>query len=231
MSIECEDRSDVIDSLAPTEQEQLASILEGHLQSLERGEAPDEQALVAAHPALAGPLRNCLASLHSLHRAAIAASGSEECEPPAEISEKRLGDYRLVNEISRGGMGVVYEARQISLGRKVALKVLPFAALLDPKQIARFNHEAQAAAQLNHPNIVPVYGVGCERGVHYYSMQFIEGQALDEGDPRASARWLRRLRRDGPKHRPAKRQAPAYPAAFPKPWRSTVAITSAQVAW
>ena len=77
-------------------------------------------------------------------------------------------------------MGVVYEARQISLGRKVALKVLPFAALLDQKQIARFNHEAQAAAQLNHPNIVPIYAVGSERGVHYYSMKYIEGQAVDQ---------------------------------------------------
>ena len=93
--------------------------------------------------------------------------------------ERRLGDFRLLREIGRGGMGVVYEAQQISLGRRVALKVLPFAAVLDSRQIARFKHEAQAAAQLNHPNIVSVFAVGVERGVHYYAMQFIDGQPLD----------------------------------------------------
>jgi serine/threonine protein kinase len=75
-------------------------------------------------------------------------------------------------------MGVVYEAHQSSLNRRVALKVLPFAAALDPKQLLRFQNEAQAAAQLHHTNIVPVYAVGCERGVHYYAMQYIEGQSL-----------------------------------------------------
>ena len=75
-------------------------------------------------------------------------------------------------------MGVVYEAEQISLRRRVALKVLPFAAALDPRQLQRFQVEAQAAACLHHPHIVPVYGVGCERGVHYYAMQLIEGQSL-----------------------------------------------------
>jgi serine/threonine protein kinase len=77
-------------------------------------------------------------------------------------------------------MGVVYEAVQISLGRRVALKVLPFAAAMDPKQLQRFKNEAQAAAQLHHTNIVPVHAVGCERGVHYYAMQFIDGQSLDQ---------------------------------------------------
>src|SRR5205085_12517278 len=89
-----------------------------------------------------------------------------------------LGDFRIVREIGRGGMGVVYEAVQMSLGRRVALKVLPFAAALDAKQLQRFQNEAQAAAQLHHTNIVPVYAVGCERGVHYYAMQLIDGQSL-----------------------------------------------------
>ena len=89
-----------------------------------------------------------------------------------------LGDFQLVREIGRGGMGVVYEAEQISLGRRVALKVLPFAAALDARQLQRFKNEAQAAACLHHTNIVPVFGVGCERGVHYYAMQYIEGQTL-----------------------------------------------------
>ena len=75
-------------------------------------------------------------------------------------------------------MGVVYEAVQLSLGRRVALKVLPFAAALDARQLQRFKNEAQAAAQLHHTNIVPVYAVGCERGTHFYAMQLIEGQNL-----------------------------------------------------
>src|SRR6516225_7508912 len=77
-------------------------------------------------------------------------------------------------------MGVVYEAEQISLGRRVALKVLPFAAALDPRQLQRFHNEAQAAAGLHHTHIVPVFAVGVERGVHYYAMQFIEGRPLSE---------------------------------------------------
>jgi WD40 repeat protein/tetratricopeptide (TPR) repeat protein len=75
-------------------------------------------------------------------------------------------------------MGIVYEAEQLSLGRRVALKVLPFAAALDAKQLQRFKNEAQAAAGLHHTNIVPVYAVGCERGLHFYAMQFIDGRTL-----------------------------------------------------
>jgi serine/threonine protein kinase/WD40 repeat protein len=89
-----------------------------------------------------------------------------------------LGDFRILREVGRGGMGVVYEAEQISLGRRVALKVLPFAAVLDPRHLRRFQNEARAAACLHHPNIVPVYNVASDRGVHYYAMQFIEGQTL-----------------------------------------------------
>jgi len=101
-------------------------------------------------------------------------SGSPSSAP--ELGQ--LGDYRLIREVGRGGMGIVYEAHQISLNRRVALKVLPFAAALDPKQLQRFKNEAQAAAQLHHNFIVPVYAVGYERGIHYYAMQFIEGQSL-----------------------------------------------------
>ena len=84
-----------------------------------------------------------------------------------------------MREIGRGGMGIVYEAVQLSLGRRVALKVLPFAATFDAKHLQRFRHEAQAAAHLHHANIVPVHGVGCERGIHFYAMQLIDGQSLD----------------------------------------------------
>ena len=90
-----------------------------------------------------------------------------------------LGDFRLLEEVGRGGMGVVYEAEQISLGRRIAVKVLPFAGMFDSQQLARFKNEARAAATLNHPNIVGIYFVGCDRGVHYYAMQYVDGLSLD----------------------------------------------------
>jgi WD40 repeat protein/predicted Ser/Thr protein kinase len=96
--------------------------------------------------------------------------------PPLE----RLGDYRIIREIGHGGMGVVYEAEQISLGRHVALKVLPQKKLIDPRRRRRFEREAKAAAKLHHTNIVPVFGVGEHDGLPYYVMQFIQGLGLDE---------------------------------------------------
>lgn len=101
-------------------------------------------------------------------------------DPKTGRLSRTLGDYRIIREVGRGGMGVVYEAEQISLGRRVALKVLPFAAVLDSRQLQRFRTEAQAAALLHHQNIVPVYSVGNERGVHYYAMQFIDGFSLSQ---------------------------------------------------
>ncbi len=91
---------------------------------------------------------------------------------------RTLGDYRLIREVGRGGMGIVYEAEQMSLGRRVALKILPFASVLDPRHLQRFKNEALAAAHLDHPNIVEVYGVGCERGIHFYAMRFVDGVTL-----------------------------------------------------
>ena len=149
---------------------------------MERGLPPPREDLIDANPDLARPLRAYFQSLDELHDMA-AGFQRPEADPPSEAlalpDAKRLGDFRLLREVGRGGMGVVYEAEQISLGRRVALKVLPFAAVLDSRQIARFKHEAQAAGQLNHPNIVSVFAVGVERGVHYYAMQFIDGQPLD----------------------------------------------------
>ncbi len=98
---------------------------------------------------------------------------------PALPPLQQLGDYRILREVGRGGMGVVYEAEQISLGRHVALKVLPPQLRLDVKQRRRFEREARAAAKLHHTNIVPVFGVGEHDGVSYYVMQFIQGLGLD----------------------------------------------------
>ena len=95
-----------------------------------------------------------------------------------DLVGKRLGEFDVVRELGRGGMGVVYEAVQTSLNRRVALKVLPLAATLDPRQLQRFRNEARAAASLHHEHIVPVYGVGSDRGVHYYAMQLVDGRPL-----------------------------------------------------
>src|SRR5262249_427208 len=93
---------------------------------------------------------------------------------------ERLGEFRLIQELGRGGMGVVYEAVQESLGRHVALKVLPAHLLANEKLRARFHRESHAAARLHHTNIVPVFGVGEDAGLCYYVMQLIPGRGLDE---------------------------------------------------
>jgi len=95
------------------------------------------------------------------------------------VQLERLGDYRIIREIGRGGMGIVYDAEQESLGRRVAVKVLPKQALLDEKHLKRFQREARTAARLHHTNIVPVFGVGHDDGYHYYVMQLIDGAGLD----------------------------------------------------
>jgi tetratricopeptide (TPR) repeat protein/serine/threonine protein kinase len=138
-----------------------------------RGERPAEEEYAARHPEAAALLRQVLACLE-----AVGLSGAPPGRGPESPPAEPLGDFRLLRELGRGGMGVVYEAEQLSLGRRVALKVLPLAATLDPRRLQRFHNEAKAAAQLRHPSIVPVYAVGCERGVHYYAMQLVEGPSL-----------------------------------------------------
>ena len=93
---------------------------------------------------------------------------------------QQLGDFRIIREIGHGGMGVVYEAEQESLGRQVALKVLSPTTLDSPKSIRRFRREAETVARLHHTNIVPVFGVGDEKGLHYYVMQLIDGEPLND---------------------------------------------------
>ena len=92
----------------------------------------------------------------------------------------RLGDFDLVRQIGRGGMGVVFEALQRTLGRRVAVKVLPKSLLADESQLKRFQQESRMAASLHHTNIVPVFGVGEDNGFHYYVMQRIDGRGLDQ---------------------------------------------------
>jgi tetratricopeptide (TPR) repeat protein len=158
----------------------LAELIEELSARMEAGEPVALQALVEAHPEHAGELRRLYPALRLL--ADLSRSGEANLPPDGLESAPGtpLGDFRLLREIGRGGMGVVYEAEQLSLRRRVALKVLPFAATIDPRHLQRFHNEAQAAACLHHSNIVPVYSVGCERGVHFYAMQFIDGQPLSD---------------------------------------------------
>src|SRR5216683_1531214 len=171
-------------ALAPAvDDPRIIEALDHYLAAIEAGEKPNRQAFLARHADIAGPLAECLDGLEALQAASSAGRPSTAEAGLAGMSaewqpEAPLGDFRIVGEIGRGGMGVVYEAVQLSLGRRVALKVLPFAAALDAKQLQRFKNEAQAAAQLHHTNIVPVYAVGVERGVHFYAMQLIAGQNL-----------------------------------------------------
>jgi serine/threonine protein kinase len=159
----------------------VARILEEYQAQLESGSVPDRQALLAKHADIAPELAMAIDSLEQI-RALVPALGhafpASGESGAATLNGLPLGDFRVIREIGRGGMGIVYQAEQLSLGRTVALKVLPFAAALDENQLRRFRVEAQAAAQLEHPNIIGVYAVGSDRGVHFYAMQYVEGQPL-----------------------------------------------------
>lgn len=162
----------------PGEDPRLLAVVRAYQAALEAGERPNRADYLARHPDLADELADCLDGLEFLHSTA---ARLRPAPAPVEVprpDDGTLGDFRLLGEIGRGGMGVVYEAEQISLRRRVALKVLPLAATLDIRQLQRFENEARAAALLHHPHIVPVFAVGCERGVHYYAMQLIAGRTL-----------------------------------------------------
>jgi eukaryotic-like serine/threonine-protein kinase len=172
----------------------LADLVEQFVQRLQAGESLDPSGFAAEYPEHAGTLRQLLPALEMM--AGLSRSGVRDGagHPPLDdisgtgAGHGVLGDFRILREVGRGGMRVVYEAEQLSLRRRVALKVLPFAAALDARQLKRFKSEAQAAALLHHTNIVPVHAVGSERGVRYYAMQFIEGRTLAD-----VIRELRRL--------------------------------------
>ena len=142
-----------------------------------RGEKPSVSEYAAKYPELADDVRDLFPGMLLMEGVRPPAEGpvGPEGAAPARPGPERLGDYRILREVGRGGMGVVYEAEQVSLGRHVALKVLPAHGLLSPTFLERFRREAKAAARLHHTNIVPVYGVGEADGTHFYAMQFIQG--------------------------------------------------------
>ena len=154
-----------------------------------RGERPSPDEYADRLPELAEEIREMFPALVEVEQ--VEKDARDDLHPPQALRRHReIGDYRIVCAVGRGGMGVVYEAEQISLGRRVALKVLPGHVAGDPKALERFRREARAAARLHHTNIVPVFEVGQEGDVAFYAMQFIQGQGLDEVIDE-----LRRLRR------------------------------------
>jgi WD40 repeat protein/serine/threonine protein kinase len=160
---------------------------------LRNGEQPALTEYVERYPQHADEIRElfpALLALEQLKPVAGDSTGPDLNAATPSRQPERLGDYRILREVGRGGMGVVYEAEQETLGRRVALKVLPQQALDDVLRRERFRREARSAARLHHSNIVPVFGVGEADGLHYYAMQFIQGQSLSD-----VLVELRRLRR------------------------------------
>lgn len=162
------------------ERDPVEQLAEDFMARLRRGDRPALSEYTTAHPNLADEIRELFPALVLMEEAKPAGSepsvSSASLEPPPD----RLGDYRILREVARGGMGVVFEAEQVTLGRHVALKILPARSDADPVRLLRFRREARSAARLHHTNIVPVFDVGAADGVHYYAMQFIQGQGLDE---------------------------------------------------
>lgn len=169
--------------LSLPQREQLCELLEQYLCGLEFGLPPSIEELAAGAPELLEPLRDGVSGLETLFRMA-ADDNAASSTPAVALSDdphaRQLGDFQLHEEIGRGGMGVVYRATQISLNRTVAIKLLPLTAVLDKRQLTRFRQEAEAAASLHHPHIVPVFALGNQRGVHFYAMQFIDGKSVEE---------------------------------------------------
>ena len=159
--------------------ERLADRVADLVERIARGDTPDLERLEDASPGVTEALQRLVPTIRLL-------SELSDEEPTEEYPTWRtrppdvLGDFRLGREIGWGGIGVVYEADQISLGRRVAVKVLPPASLRDPRQVRRFEIEAQAAAALQHPNIVPVFAYGRELGEPYFAMRLIDGRNLAE---------------------------------------------------
>jgi len=171
-------KSDTVDS---TEQRNPIEILaEEFVQRHRRGEQPTVAEYVDTHPELADEIRGLFPTIVAMERLKKRKSHSGDRPIALHVDKlQQLGDYRIVREIGRGGMGIVYEAEQQSLGRSVAVKVFAQRALPDSKHLRRFQREARTAASLHHTNIVPVFGVGQQDDLHYYVMQVIDGISLD----------------------------------------------------
>jgi tetratricopeptide (TPR) repeat protein/serine/threonine protein kinase len=163
----------------------VLQLAEEFLERYRQGQRPSLKEYIDRHPELAAEIKEVFPAMALMENVALAdesLAGEPTGEAPATDQKppEQLGDFRILREVGRGGMGIVYEAEQMSLGRHVALKVLPRKILVDDQQRRRFEREAKAAAKLHHTNIVPVFGVGEHDGLPYYVMQFIQGLGLDD---------------------------------------------------
>ena len=159
----------------------LDQLAEEFADRFRRGERPALEEYTDRYPELADEIRELFPAMVKVEQVdeGQVDRESEVTLPDRRSRSQQIGDYRILGEIGRGGMGVVYEAEQVSLGRRVALKVLPRHVAADRTTLERFRREARAAARLHHTNIVPVYEVGQDGDVRFYAMQFIQGQSLD----------------------------------------------------
>jgi serine/threonine protein kinase/WD40 repeat protein len=175
----------------------VSQLAEEFAERYRRGERPSISEYTDRYPELAERIKSLFPALVLMEQVGAddsdpSCSSADAAAPTTIGGLKAVGDYRILREIGRGGMGVVYEAEQISLRRHVALKVLPIQFTHDGQALERFRREAQAAAKLHHSNIVPVFEVGHEGQIHFYAMQFIQGQGLD-----GVLDELRHIRRSG----------------------------------
>ncbi|MFO0892678.1 MAG: serine/threonine-protein kinase [Isosphaeraceae bacterium] len=157
----------------------IEALLDEFVDRLRRGESPRIDEYEAGHPDHARRIRELFGAAEAIERAARRRKSLPSRADAPSMPIDHLGDFRLIREIGRGGMGIVYEAEQQSLGRRVAVKLLPQAALLKPRSLRRFEREARTAARLHHTNIIPVFGVGAQDSHHYIVMQLIRGVGLD----------------------------------------------------
>jgi serine/threonine protein kinase/Flp pilus assembly protein TadD len=205
------------------QREPVERLAEEFLQRHRRGEQPSVTEYADRYPDLAEEIRDVFPTLLVLEEVAPRNldPALPRCLPGAEDQPlQQLGDYRILREVGRGGMGIVYEAEHQTLRRHVALKVLPAGSARDALCLERFEREARAAARLHHTNIVPVFDVGTWDGIHYYAMQFIDGQGLDE--------VLRSLRQSGAGATPASDSG--LSASSGPPYYRSVARIGLQVA-
>jgi serine/threonine protein kinase/WD40 repeat protein/Tfp pilus assembly protein PilF len=167
-------------SSSAAERDPIEELADSFVRRLRAGEHPAVEEYIARYPEVADQVRDLLSALVLMEQNQTASGGDAAADMrPGDLIGRHLGEYRIVREVGRGGMGVVYEAVQESLGRRVALKILPARLGTEREFLERFRREAKAAAGLHHTNIVPVFGVGEHQGTHFYAMQFIEGRGLD----------------------------------------------------